>query len=136
MRPFERDFTGSSEIWKLSKDYSSSKKKLKMKEAGQEIPKPKLKVEHGSPFSQQFGYGLQWLRKVTPQYTFRDKLPTPVANMTTEEASDYYFAMGPPYVATAKDMYSIVTTWSDIVPRVHDEYPQLLAEYVLYCIAV
>lgn len=29
---------------------------------------------------------------------------------------------------TAKDMYQIVTVWTDIVPRVHDEYPHLLAE--------
>ena len=29
---------------------------------------------------------------------------------------------------TAKDMYQIVTVWTDIVPRVYDEYPHLLAE--------
>ena len=34
---------------------------------------------------------------------------------------------------TAKDMYQIVTVWTDIVPRVYDEYPHLLAEWVLFC---
>ncbi|OEU14080.1 hypothetical protein FRACYDRAFT_226996 [Fragilariopsis cylindrus CCMP1102] len=32
-------------------------------------------------------------------------------------------------------MWSLVTTWSDIVPRVHDEYPHLLAEMFGYNLA-
>jgi hypothetical protein len=74
IRPFTNDFALSSETWKLKEGY-------------------KLKVEHGSPFSQQYGYGLQWLRKVHPDYIFSGK-PTPVTNMTFEEASAYYSAMG------------------------------------------
>jgi hypothetical protein len=74
IRPFTNDFTSSSETWRLKEGY-------------------KLKVEHGSPFSQQYGYGLQWLKKVHPDYIFDGK-PTPVANMSLEEASNYYFAMG------------------------------------------
>jgi hypothetical protein len=108
LRPFTNDFTNSSERWRLKDGY-------------------KLKVEHGSPFSQQYGYGLQWLRKVTAEHVFAGK-PSPVANITDKEAFDYYMGMGPPYVATAKDMYAIASTWSEVVPRVHDEYPHLLAE--------
>lgn len=122
LRPFTGDFSNSSEYWRLQHEYGH-KRIL-------ERPHINLKVEHGSPFSQQFGYGLQWLKKVDPSYVFQDRLPSPVLNMTQKEAFDFYFSMGPPYVATAKDMWSIVTTWSDIVPRVHDEYPHLLAEYV------
>ncbi len=47
--------------------------------------------------------------------------------MTDTEAMDYYVGMGPPYIATAKDMYTIVKTWAEIVPRVHNDYPHLLA---------
>jgi hypothetical protein len=134
MRPFTNDFTGSSEIWRLTEEYEKNKKKRdEYRKNGVPLPAPKLKIEHGSPFSQQYGYGIQWLRKVAPDYVFQGMLPTPVANMTRQEAFDYYMAMGPPYVATARDMYAIVTTWSDIVPRVHDEYPHLLAEYVYSC---
>lgn len=122
LRPFTGDFTNSSEYWRLQHEYGP--KRIS------ERPHINLKVEHGSPFSQQFGYGLQWLKKVDPSYVFQDRLPSPVLNMTQKEAFDFYFSMGPPYVATAKDMWSIVTTWSDIVPRVHDQYPHLLAEYV------
>ena len=120
LRPFTRDFSHSSEVWRLKHEYKHK--------PIEERPQVKTQVEHGSPFSQQFGYGIQWLTKVDPDYVFQDMLPTPVANMTKKEARDYYFAMGPPYVATAKDMYAIVKTWSDIVPKVHDEYPYLLAE--------
>jgi hypothetical protein len=117
LRPFTDDFTNSSETWRLQKD-----------------GRHKLKVEHGSPFSQQYGYGLQWLTKVNHTYVFEGK-PTPVATMEQQEAKDYYNAMGPPYVATAKDMYAIVKTWSSIVPRVRDQYPHLLAEMFAFNIA-
>lgn len=120
LRPFTRDFSNSSEYYRLQHEYGP--KRIA------ERPHFSRKVQHGSLFSQQYGYGIQWYYKVHPEYIFHDRLPTPVSNMTAKEARDFYFAMGPPYVATAKDMWSLVTTWSDIVPRVHDEYPHLLAE--------
>lgn len=61
---------------------------------------------------------------------------SPFDNMRRREAFDYYAAMGPPYIATARDFYSIVTTRCDFAPRVHDEYPHLLAEMFSYNIAV
>lgn len=106
IRPFTNDFTNSSEKWRLKEGY-------------------KLKVEHGSPFAQQYGYGLQWKRKVQPAQVFQGE--SPVATMTDSEAYDYYTGMGPPYIATGKDMYQIASKWAEIVPRVHDEYPHLLA---------
>lgn len=47
--------------------------------------------------------------------------------MSDREARDYYTGMGPPYLATGRDMYTIVSTWADIVPRVYNDYPYLLA---------
>jgi hypothetical protein len=46
---------------------------------------------------------------------------SPAADMTDKEAMDYYYGMGPPYIATGKDMYTLVTRWAEIVPRVHDD---------------
>eukprot|EP00537_Pseudo-nitzschia_pungens_P010805 CAMPEP_0172387108 /NCGR_PEP_ID=MMETSP1061-20121228/4502_1 /TAXON_ID=37318 /ORGANISM="Pseudo-nitzschia pungens, Strain cf. pungens" /LENGTH=568 /DNA_ID=CAMNT_0013116677 /DNA_START=57 /DNA_END=1763 /DNA_ORIENTATION=+ len=127
LRPFTNDFTHSSEIWKLHK---SKRKKI-------------LKVEHGSPYSQQYGYGIQWFNggrskdKIDPEYVFQDgRLPTPISNLTSEEVRLYYAAMGPPYIATAKDMWQIACTWSDIAPKVHDKYPNLLAEMFAYNFAI
>lgn len=113
LRPFTNDFTNSSEIYKIK-----------------ERERRKQKVEHGSPFSQQYGYNLQWLDKVNPEKIFKEALneTTPISNLSRNDARDYYMAMGPPYIATARDLYQIVTVWSDIVPKVHDDYPFLLAE--------
>jgi hypothetical protein len=43
--------------------------------------------------------------------------------------------VGPPYIATARDMYTIVVKWCEFGPRVHDMYPFLLAEMFAYCLA-
>ena len=115
LRPFTNDFTNSSEVWRSPK-------------------KAKLKVEHGSPFAQQYGYGLQWLHQVNATYVFEGS--SPVSELSRKDAFDYYSAMGPPYIATAKDMWSIVNKWSEIAPRVHDEYPHLLAEMFAYNLAI
>eukprot|EP00934_Nitzschia_sp_Nitz4_P007256 Nitzschia sp. Nitz4//scaffold192_size41448//2057//3710//NITZ4_007480-RA/size41448-snap-gene-0.52-mRNA-1//-1//CDS//3329540221//7246//frame0 len=114
VRPFTNDFTNSSEKWKLEEGY-------------------KLKVEHGSPFSQQYGYGLQWKRKVNASNVFHGD--SPVITMEDSEAWDYYVGMGPPYVGTSKDMYNIVSKWAEIVPNVHADYPFLLAEMFAYNLA-
>lgn len=77
LRPFTNDFTNSSEKWRS-------------------IKKRKLKVEHGSPFAQQYGYGMQWLHQVKLEYVFQgDNFPTPISNLTSGDAQSYYSAMGP-----------------------------------------
>jgi hypothetical protein len=121
LRLFTRDFSHSSKLWWLKHEYHNK--------PVEEWPHFKTKVEHGSPFSQHFGYGVQWFTKVNQEYVFQDMLPNAIFNMTWKEVSDYCFAMGPLYVATAKDTYAIVK-WSDIVTKVHDAYSFLLAEWV------
>jgi len=100
VRAFTDDFTHSYEEWRVENKF-------------------KLKVEHGSPFAANYGYGLQWKRNVNVSNVFQGH--SPVIDMTDSEARDYYWAMGPPYIATGKDMYTLVRRWSEIVPRVHDE---------------
>jgi hypothetical protein len=72
LRPFTNDFTNSSEKWRLAEGY-------------------KLKVEHGSPLSRQYGYGLQWKRRINPQNVFQGN--SPVANTTDKEAYTYYMGI-------------------------------------------
>ena len=112
LRPFLDDFSNSSEVWRQKRPY-------------------KTLVDHGSPFAQQYGFGLQWKDKINIEHAANGQ-PSPVATMDRKEAFDYYMAMGPPYVATAKDMYSIVVSWADSVVRIHDDYPHLLAEMFGY----
>lgn len=74
LRPFTNDFTNSSEVWRSPK-------------------KAKRKVEHGSPFSQQYGYGLQWLDQVNLEYVFEGK--SPVMKLDRKDGFSYYSGMGP-----------------------------------------
>ena len=116
LRPFTGDFTNEAELWKLSKGY-------------------KLKVEHGAPFAQMYGYGIQWLKKTNVTHVFNGQ-PTSVEGMEWSEAQNYYMAMGPPYISTGKDMYTILDTWASIVTRVHDNYPHLVSKWKVGGLAV
>lgn len=116
IRPFTNDFAQSNEVWRPK----TSKVPLR------------TKVEHGSPFAQQYGFGMQWKTKVNATYVANGS--TRVTNMDIAEAKSHY-ALGPPYIATAKDMYAISQKWTEFVPRVHDQYPHLLAEMFAYCFA-
>ena len=40
----------------------------------------------------------------------------------------YKYAVGPVYLAHINDWYHIATSWWDAMPRVHEQYPYLLAE--------
>jgi peptidyl serine alpha-galactosyltransferase len=115
LRPFTNDFSNSSEVWRSP-------------------AKVQTKVEHGSPFAQQYGYGLQWKDKINIRHVTSGE-PSPLETMSRTEAFDYYMAMGPPYIATAKDMYAIVQKWTEFVPLIHDDYPHLLAEMFGYNVA-
>ena len=116
IRPFTNDFSQSFEVWRPTKG------KVKLP----------TKVGHGSPFAQQYGFGIQWKRKVNATYVANG--PSRVDTMDMDEAKAFY-AVGPPYIATAKDMYSLTRKWTEFAPRVHDLYPHLLAEMFAYCFA-
>ena len=117
VRPFTNDFTDSVEVWRPTDS---------------KVPKF-TKVKHGAPFAQQYGFGLQWKTKVNMTHVAQGEYSR-IDTMDAEEAKGHY-SLGPPYIATARDMYSIAKVWTDFVPRVHDNYPHLLAEMFGYCLA-
>lgn len=85
------------------------------------------KVEHGKPMAAMYGFYLQWKQKTNiTRYVPANELPSFVQTMSEAEANENY-AVGPPYIATAKDFYQIVQRWKDFVPLIHDDYPYLLA---------
>ena len=92
----------------------------------------KTRVEHGSPFGQFYGLGSKWREFNLAEIT--SDRESPAKQVPNHEAQRDYPA-GPPYLATARDMYHIVTKWAEFVPKVHNEYPFLLAEMYAYCIA-
>ena len=91
----------------------------------------KFKVEHGSPFAQTYGLGAQWRKFNLDEIAGSD---SPAKKVTQQEGGTYY-PVGPPYIATVRDMYQISLKWTEFVPRVHKEYPYLLAEMYAFCIA-
>jgi peptidyl serine alpha-galactosyltransferase len=96
LRPFTNDFTGSSEVWR-----STGKSRVPLGD----------RVKHGSPFAQRYGYSLQWKTKVNMTHVAGGK-PSRIDGMDMEEATAHY-AVGPPYIVTAKDMYAIAGTWCE-----------------------
>ena len=88
-------------------------------------------VTHGNPYAQTYGLGTQWRKFDLDDIAGAD---SPAKDVDQSDGGLFYPA-GPPYVATAKDMYNIAVTWSDFAPRVHKQYPHLLAEMYAYCIS-
>ena len=59
-----------------------------------------------------------------------------IGKLRSEEVSQFsleHFIIA--YLATARDMHNIAIAWSEFAPKVHAEYPYLLAEMYAYCIA-
>lgn len=61
------------------------------------------KVEHGLPFAQTYAFGAQW------QNLDLDKIagPNSPAKQYNKTDANLYFPVGPPYIATVKDMYKV-----------------------------
>lgn len=89
------------------------------------------KVQRGIPFAQTYGLGVQWQRFDL------DKIAGPDSPAKTVSSQDgqLYYPVGPPYIGTVYDMYQISLKWTEFVPRVHAQYPHLLAEMYAFCIA-
>lgn len=86
----------------------------------------RTQIMHGAPMGQRYGFALQWKEKVRMSYVAPDMQPSPVDSLSRQDASAGY-VVGPPYIATATDMYKICDLWCLFAPRVHDEYPVSLA---------
>lgn len=115
LRPLVNDFTVGVD-WKQTKDDQKSI----------------ARVQHGSPAAQLYGFGAQWLTKVNVTHVAGPN--SPIEKVSRQEARDHY-PLGPPYVGTARDMYKIAVKWCEFLPRVHDNYPHLLAEMFSYSLA-
>jgi len=92
------------------------------------------KVRHSTPFAQHYGFGNAWLTSLKGNLSYVVGKNSPALKVTLTEASNYYPA-GPPYLATGKDMFALAESWVKFLPRVHELYPQFMAEMHAYCIA-
>mmetsp|Transcript_54818 Transcript_54818/g.164058 ORF Transcript_54818/g.164058 Transcript_54818/m.164058 type:complete len:543 (-) Transcript_54818:1065-2693(-) len=93
----------------------------------------KMRLEEGIPFGQAYGMGAHW-KDFDMDSIIGKGVPSPARDLPRIEGLLRY-AVGPPYLANAKDMHSIAVKWTDFVPGVYEQYPKLLAEMYGYCIA-
>lgn len=91
----------------------------------------KLTVQHGAPFAQKYGFGAQWRNLNIHEIAGADS----PAKLVNQQDGGTFYPVGPPYLATVRDMYAIAKRWTEFVPKVHKEYPHLLAEMFAFCIA-
>lgn len=116
LRPIRADYTDESQTITQEKDI---------------VAYPR-RVQHGHPIAQKYGLGTQWQRFGLSTITGTDS--SPAMSVSQSDGAKHYPA-GPPYIATALDMYRIAIKWTEFAPKVHAEYPYLLAEMFAYCIA-
>mmetsp|Transcript_3649 Transcript_3649/g.7842 ORF Transcript_3649/g.7842 Transcript_3649/m.7842 type:complete len:533 (+) Transcript_3649:3-1601(+) len=83
-------------------------------------------VRHGFPISQQDGYlNNEWMRLDRQHILGKDH-----ANATVPKPHEgpRHWNTGPPYLATARDMYQIAVKWTEFAPRVVQIHPHLFSE--------
>ena len=80
--------------------------------------KARTQIKHGAPMGQRYGFALQWKEKVRMEYVEPNERPSPVDSLSRNDANAGY-VVGPPYIATARDMYAICDRWCLFAPRVH-----------------
>ena len=89
-------------------------------------------VQIGKPFAQFYGFGNGWMKLDLVKVT--GDANTPAKSVSSKDGLEH-FPVGPPYIVAVPDMYRIASYWSLFVPKVHEQYPYLLAEMFAYCIA-
>lgn len=94
------------------------------------------KVVTGKPVAQKYGLGAPWAQAYHRWFN-RTALCGPTSPCMKVEKSfgESHYAVGPPYIATREDFMRIAKTWVEMVPRVYEKYPFLLAEMYAYSMA-
>ena len=88
-------------------------------------------VGRGFPAAQFYGIGDHWL---TFNRSHVCGAASPCATASSGHAWRYY-TVGPPYILHHSDWLVLAPSWADFVPRVYEEYPELLAEMYAYAMA-
>ena len=54
---------------------------------------------------------------------------------TTRDQAESYYSVGPVYICSTSDWKAILPQWNDFTPKVHAQYPKLLAEMYAFTMA-
>ena len=107
-------------------------------------------VTEGYPVGQLYGIGAPWTQEkwhdtsrrtpkqknnffdITSLCPSNDKNDKCTLREVTTKQGEEHYSLGPPYIAHINDMQRIAKTWVQMVPKVYEGYPHLLAEmYVI-----
>ena len=98
-----------------------------------EFPK---KVEEGSPAAQLYGLGAPWTNENHRHFNKTILCGTGSPCLSVESNfGEHHYSVGPPYFVHKKDMIRLANTWTNLVPKVYEKYPFLLAEMYAYSMA-
>ena len=107
LRPFEQDMTHGRELWTSeSTGYRT--------------------IQKGQPMAALYGFGGDYINhlNVTELLTvpgIREGASTSGLRNVTASLLARHYAVGPPYVVQADDMYEIVTSWSQLVVPIYQQ---------------
>jgi hypothetical protein len=93
-----------------------------------------VQVQHGKPVAQRYLYGFRWLTSLDGHLIDVVGPDSPALNVSMDDADTSYPA-GPPYVATARDMYRIATHWVEFLPNIWKFFDGFMAEMHAYSTA-
>ena len=144
-------------------EYADDMGKVMLLRRGRLPPPPSSRVATGVAAGQHFGLGGIWASAMTdragrdfanfnltsvcgprsPCLNFppsRDDDgggggPSPAHHYTSRELADAHYAVGPVYIASRGDWMELLPRWNDYTPRVHVQYPKLLAEMFAFAMA-
>jgi len=98
-------------------------------------------VIDGKPYAQKYGYGSGWLRNIQQDIpslwndngkASAENHKDSILHKLSYSDAGHDYAVGPPYIGTINDIYSITKLWCKFVPNVYKLHPHLLAEMFAY----
>lgn len=91
-------------------------------------------VKHGRPIAQTYGFGGSWRTSLGNNASYIAGPDSPALKYSDRDANKR-FPAGPPYLATARDMYNIAIHWTKFVVKIHDIFPKMMSEMHAYSFA-
>jgi peptidyl serine alpha-galactosyltransferase len=96
-------------------------------------------IQKGKPVAQQYLLGAPWATNSRQQKSLnRTKIcgeNSPCLHVPNPEIGSKEYSVGAPYLLEKDDMLAVAKSWVEFVPKVYEDYPDLLAEMFAYCMA-
>jgi peptidyl serine alpha-galactosyltransferase len=97
------------------------------------------KVRKGQPVAQHYGLGANWAINSNQKKSLnRTKIcgeNSPCLQVPNPDIGSKYYSVGAPYLLDKDDMMAVAKSWVEFVPKVYEDYPDLLAEMFAYSMA-